>query len=374
MAKIYKTLDLFAGIGGIRRGFELTGRFTNVLSSEIDEKACETYLHLFGDDPYNDVTSEEFKQKVVATKYDVLLAGFPCQAFSIAGRKEGFKDKTRGTLFFDIADILDRTRPKAFLLENVEGLVRHKKGKTFRVILETLVIDLNYEVIGVRKSLLPDDLLYEPSSFIRNSRYFGVPQNRPRVYIVGFNRELYGDRLDQLPMQELPCKRNGEPIYRDLNELLECCAEPKYYLSQGYMDTLKRHKARHEAAGHGFGYAVVNAPGTEHPVSHAILATGGSGKERNLVYDPQDNIKGMVIKLKKTPLNNEAIRVMTPVEWGRLQGFIGYAFMRKGRDEFSFPSSVSKGEQYKQFGNSVTIPVFEILAEEMAKCLDYLNC
>jgi len=371
--KKYRTLDLFAGIGGTRIGFELTGRFETVLSAENDKKACETYLHLFGDDPYNDVTSEEFKQKVVATKYDVLLAGFPCQAFSIAGRKEGFKDKTRGTLFFDIADILDRTRPKVFLLENVQGLVRHGKGQTFKVILETLVIDLNYEVIGVRRSLIPDDLLYEPSSFVRNSRYFGVPQNRPRVYIMGFNRELYGNRLDQLPMRELPRKRAGEPIYKDLNELLERSAEARYYLSQGYMDTLKRHRARHEAKGHGFGYVVVNAPGNEHPVSYAILATGGSGKERNLVHDPQVHLKGLVVKEKRTPLNREGIRVMTPTEWGKLQGFIGYAFMRNGNDEFSFPAGVARGQQYKQLGNSVTIPVIEALAEKMAGYLDYLN-
>ena len=371
--KIYKTLDLFAGIGGTRIGFELTGRFETILSAENDKKACETYLHLFGEDPYNDVTSEEFKQKVIELKYDVLLAGFPCQAFSIAGRKEGFKDKTRGTLFFDIADILDRTRPKAFLLENVEGLVRHGKGETFKVILETLAIDLNYEVIGVKKSLIPNHLLYEPRSFIRNSRNFGVPQNRPRVYIMGFNRELYGNHLDKLPMRELPSKKTGEPIYKDLNELLERCAEPKYYLSQGYMDTLKRHRARHEAKGHGFGYVVINAPGAEQPVSNAILATGGSGKERNLVYDPQNELRGKAVKEKKTPLNKEGIRVMTPTEWGRLQGFIGYAFLKDGHDEFSFPDGVSRGQQYKQLGNSVAIPVIEVLAEKMASCLDYLN-
>ena len=371
--RTYRTLDLFAGIGGIRVGFELTGRFRAVLAAEIDEKACETYCHLFGENPHNDATSEEFKRTVTQTRYDVLLAGFPCQAFSIAGRKEGFKDKTRGTLFFDIADIMERTRPKAFLLENVEGLVRHQKGETFRTILETLVVGLRYHVIGVGRGLLPQDLVYEPRDFVRNSRDFGVPQNRPRVYVMGFDRVLYGERLDGMPVRELPRKRYGEPVYRDLNELLERGAEPQYYLSQGYVDTLKRHRARHEARGNGFGYVVVNAPHIEHPVSNAILATGGSGKERNLVYDAQDGLKSMVVKGKHTPLNSEGIRMMTPTEWARLQGFAGYAFVRNGLDEFSFPAAVSRGEQYKQLGNSVTVPVIQAMAETMASCLDYLD-
>jgi DNA (cytosine-5)-methyltransferase 1 len=370
---MYKTVDLFAGIGGIRRGFELTNRFENVLSAEIDKYACETYKHLFGEDPYNDVTSEEFKEKISSIDYDVLLAGFPCQAFSIAGKKEGFMDKTRGTLFFDIADILKRTRPKAFLLENVEGLVRHKKGETFEIILQTLVTELNYKVIGVNEGLFPGDLIYNPNDFVLNSRYFGVPQNRPRVYIIGFDRKRYGNLVDELPFKKLPQRREGEPIYKDLNDLLEFGADPEYYLSSGYLESLKEHKNRHKDKGNGYGYIVVNAKGIENPVSNAILATGGSGKERNLVYDPQDHIGGTIVKGKKTPLNNEGIRVMTPREWGKLQGFIGYAFMKDGKDEFSFPPKMSKAQQYKQFGNSVTIPVIEVLANEIAKALDFLE-
>ena len=111
MNKKYKTIDLCAGIGGIRKGFELTGCFENVLSAEIDKHAAKTYQHLYGDDPLNDLTSEEFKERVANTEYDVLLAGFPCQAFSSVGKKQGFRDKTRGTIFFDIADIISRTRP-----------------------------------------------------------------------------------------------------------------------------------------------------------------------------------------------------------------------------------------------------------------------
>ena len=369
----YKTLDLFAGIGGIRRGFELTGRFENVLSAEIDKYACQTYRHLFGDDPYADATSEDFKARVAAAKYDVILAGFPCQAFSIAGRKEGFKDKTRGTLFFDIADILERTRPKAFLLENVEGLLRHHKGQTFRTILETLTTELGYKVVCAEKSLIDGYPIYNPSDFLINSRNFGVPQNRPRVYIMGFDSRRYGDIVHELPLRALPKKRIGTPIYSDLDELLEYRAEPEYYLSEGYLLMLKRHREKHEAMGHGFGYIVVNAGDTKQPVSNAILAIGGSGRERNLIYDPQENIAGKCVKAKKTPLNKDGIRVMTPREWGKLQGFVGYAFMKNGRDEFSFPERVSRAQQYIQFGNSVTIPVIETLAGVMAECLDYLE-
>jgi len=146
----YKTIDLFCGIGGIRKGFELTNKFSNLLSAEVDKYACMTYEHLFNENPLNDVTSEEFKEKVQKLNYDVLLAGFPCQSFSIAGAKKGFKDTTRGTLFFDIADILKRTTPKAFLLENVEGLFRHDKGKQLLSICTILIDELGYKIVGVK--------------------------------------------------------------------------------------------------------------------------------------------------------------------------------------------------------------------------------
>ena len=135
---MYKTIDLFAGLGGIRKGFELTGKCENILSAEIDKFACQAYEHLYKENPFNDVTSEEFKEKCKNSNYDILLAGFPCQAFSIAGLKKGFLDTTRGTLFFDVAEIVRRSKPKAVFLENVEGLTRHDKGKTFRIILNTL--------------------------------------------------------------------------------------------------------------------------------------------------------------------------------------------------------------------------------------------
>lgn len=366
--KIYKTIDLCAGIGGIRRGYELAGCFKNVLSAEIDKNACLTYKHLYGDDPMNDITTDEFKDKVEKTKYDVLLAGFPCQAFSRAGKKEGFLDKTRGTLFFDIAEIIRRTEPKAFMLENVDNLITHEKGQTFHTILNVLVNELGYKVIGVTKDE-KGELVYDKKDFIRNSRNFGVPQNRPRVYIMGFSRKHFGDKVDGLP-NELPTERNGK-IYEDLNDLLEMNADDKYFLSSGYVETLERHKARHEGRGNGFGYRVVNLPKIEHPVSNAILATGGSGKERNLVIDPKEGIAGKVVPSKQTPLNDKGIRSMTPREWGKLQGFVNYAFIDRetGEDMFGFPDKLADGPKYKQFGNAVTIPAVEVMAGFMKKCL-----
>ena len=160
----YKMIDLFCGIGGVRKGFELTNRYTNLLSAEVDKYACQTYEHLFNENPYNDVTSEEFKEKVENLNYDVLLAGFPCQSFSSAGAKKGFEDTTRGTLFFDVADILKRTKPKSFLLENVEGLFRHDKGKTFKTIIDILVKELGYKVVGVNEN--DGVLTYDSKSFL----------------------------------------------------------------------------------------------------------------------------------------------------------------------------------------------------------------
>lgn len=371
MSKIYKTIDLCAGIGGIRRGYELAGCFRNVLSAEIDKNACLTYKHLYGEDAMNDITTEEFKKKVDDTEYDVLLAGFPCQAFSRAGKKEGFMDKTRGTLFFDIAEIISRSHPKAFMLENVDNLITHEKGQTFHTIIDVLVNDLNYKVIGVTKDE-NGKLVYDARSFVRNSKNFGVPQNRPRVYIMGFSRDYYGDSVDSLP-NTLPEKRKT-PIYNDLNDLLEMNADDKYFLSSGYVETLERHKARHEGKGNGFGYRIVNLPEIEHPISNAILATGGSGKERNLVLDPKEGVAGKVVPSKQTPLNDKGIRAMTPREWGKLQGFVNYAFLDKdGNDTFSFPEKLADGPKYKQFGNAVTIPAVEEMAKFMKKCLAQLE-
>lgn len=367
----YKTIDLCAGIGGIRKGFELTNGFENVLSAEIDESACKTYEHLFGDNPKNDLTCEKFKETVVNTDYDVLLAGFPCQAFSRVGKKLGFRDTTKGTIFFDIADIISRSNPRAVFLENVENLVSHDKGKTLETIITTLEDELRYRVIGV--SLDEDgSYLYSTKSFVRNSRYFGLPQNRPRAYIMAFSKTTYGDAVKEL-CDGLP-QKGREIISTDLNDILEPVVDDVYYMAEGYLETLKKHKEREKEKGHGFGYVVVNAEGIEHPIASTILATGGSGKERNLVYQPKDGVAGKLLPTKKTALNGEGIRVMTPTEWGRLQGFIDYAFVDEtGVDRFSFPENTTRAQQYKQFGNSVTIPVIKEMANFMLECFEKMT-
>lgn len=367
----FRTIDLCSGIGGIRRGFELTGYFHNVLSAEKDKWACKTYEHLFGDNPNHDVTSECFKLLVESTPYDVLLAGFPCQTFSRVGLGEGFENEEKGKIFHHIAEIIERTRPSAFLLENVDHLVTHDKGATFKFIIEELTLKLKYKVIGVSLDINGKPV-YTGKDFIRNSRNFGVPQNRPRTYIIGFDRERFkADLMDTLPT-EIPKERAGK-IYTDLNELLEENVEAKYYMASGYLETLKHHRARQEGRGYGFGYRVVNEESIVAPVANTLLATGGSGKERNLIFDPQEGIAGMKIKGKQTPLNSEGIRFMTPTEWGKLQGFINYAFLNKnGQECFSFPDSITDAQKYKQFGNSVTIPAIEEMAKFIAECLGIL--
>ena len=367
-----KTIDLCAGIGGMRKGFELTGAFQNVIAAEIDHFACLAYSHLFGEDAFNDLTSDEFKSKLDLISYDVLLAGFPCQTFSKAGQEEGFNDKEKGIIFSHIADIIRRTRPRAVFLENVDNLVRHDKGNTFKIIIETLEILLDYKVVGVTYDTMGQPV-YKGKDFVRNSRNFGIPQNRPRTYIMAFDRKRYGTEALLGIENHLP-EKNDWYLYEDLNELLELHAEAKYYMASGYLNTLIRHKEREHKKGNGFGYRIVNAPGIEHPIANTIMATGGSGKERNLVYDLQEGIAGLMIPGKKTPLNDKGIRVMTPREWGKLQGFINYAFLdENGVDHFSFPEEVSMVQRYKQFGNSVTIPVIETMAEYMLNCFRVLG-
>lgn len=366
-----RTIDLCAGIGGIRKGFEMTGHYENVLSAEIDRYACRTYEHLHGENPYNDLTSEEFKNHVEELEYEVLLAGFPCQTFSRAGLEEGFNDKTKGIIFNHIAEIIERTRPKGVFLENVDNLIRHDNGNTMRTIINRLELQLNYKVIGVTYDE-DGQPTYDGRDFVRNSKRFGVPQNRPRTYIMAFDRAYYGVEQTNMLPNLLP-DHNDLHIYEDLNDLLEFKAEPHYYMASGYLETLEKHKERQRANGNGFGYLIVNRPGIEHPIANTILATGGSGKERNLVFDPQDGIAGMVLPTKTTPLNSKGIRVMTPREWGKLQGFVGYAFMDDGVDGFDFPAGISNCQKYKQFGNSVTIPVIETMAEFMADCFEELG-
>lgn len=366
MNKVYKTIDLFAGIGGIRRGYEKTKRFQNVLSAEIDKYACEAYEYIYKENPYNDVTTDKFKQLVKDTEYDVLLAGFPCQSFSIAGLKEGFEDETRGTLFFDIAKILETTKPKAFMLENVEGLLKHDKGNTFKVIAKTLD-ELGYFVVGldIKNSILGKQYNIMSKNIVRTAYNFGIPQKRARVFIMGFKKK---DIPKGYTFPMLPEERKLN-LYTSLDDLIEKRVEPKFYLSQKYLDTLNKHRAKHKSNNSGFGYVVVNDK--KNPIANTIMATGGSGRERNLIrqyieeYVGLENVAG-----KKGILNSEGIRYMTPTEWGKLQGFVNYAFVENGVDKFELPSTISNTQKYKLFGNSVCIPVIESMAEYMYNRLD----
>lgn len=369
---MYRTIDLCAGIGGMRRGFELTGRCRNVLSAEIDEQAARTYEHLFGDDPRNNLMSKKFREKLGEHPYDILLAGFPCQAFSSAGLQMGFKDKEKGNVFFGIARIIEESRPKAIFLENVQNLMSHDRGQTIVRILKTLD-ELNYKIIGADFDETGEPI-FTRSSFVRNTINFGLPQNRPRVYIMAFNKEIYGDALDLLDANDLIPIETDEVIYDDVNALLEPEVPAHYYMSAGYLQTLVKHRIREHEKGNGFGYCVVNDPNRPHQFANTIMATGGSGKERNLIYQPVPEYYNMTIRGKRTPINDQGIRVMTPTEWGRLQGFIGYGFLdMNGEDHFEFPEGMSDGQKYKQFGNSVSIPVIKAMADFMKDKLDELT-
>lgn len=367
-----RMIDLCCGIGGIRRGFELAGDFENVMSAEIDKYACETYKHLFGDDANNDVKDDAFKMALRQVNYDVLLAGFPCQTFSRSGLLKGFRDTTKGTIFFEIAQIIQQTMPKVVFLENVENLVNHDEGQTFKIIINTLEKELNYHVVGVKHD--NDEITYDKNSFIRNTKNFGLPQNRPRVYIVAFSRDYYGTHVKDIP-NELP-RGGNKKIYRDLTEILEAEVSAQFFLSAGYLETLENHKARQKKNGNGFGYRIANAPGNKILIANTILATGGSGKERNLIYDPKNGEKyaGKLIAPKRTAINNKFIRTMTPTEWGKLQGFIGYGFMDENNvDHFSFPKKMSNQQKFKQLGNSVSIPVIEEMAIFIKYCVDLMT-
>ncbi len=380
MQFMYRTIDLCAGIGGIRKGFERTGHFKNVLSAEIDEYAARTYQHLFGDDPRNDLTSVEFKKKVADTRYDVLLAGFPCQPFSSVGSLEGFKDPTKGTIFFHIKQMIQKSRPKVVFLENVQNIVSHDNGNTIHVIIDSLEKKLDYKVVGVEYDE-EGDFVFEHSSFVRNTKDFGLPQNRPRAYFIAFDRKLYGDLLNAIDNSlpgELPAElANDEKLGKSLAQIIQPKVDIHYYMSFDYLETLKRHKAKQLEKGNGYGYCILNQFGAFRNNANTILATGGSGKERNLIIQkmPRASAKKIAALKKKGGLNKENVRIMTPTEWGRLQGFIDYAFVNRltGVDEFEFPDNMPEGQKYKQFGNSVSIPVIETMAYYICDVLQALN-
>ena len=388
---MYTTIDLCAGIGGIRTGFTMTGQFKNVLSAEIDADARRTYEHLYGEVPRCDLTNTKFKNEAASLGFDVMLAGFPCQTFSAVGLKAGFDDPNKGVIFDHLMNLLVRCqhaghRPKAIFLENVEYLLSHDDGKTINIILDRIAL-MRYRVVGnVHKVKMEDgteEWVGMRKAFLRNSKYFGVPQNRPRVYIMAFDERYFGDALGAIAGKELPVSGMG-PGWMDVNSILEkdvSKVDDKFYLARGYLETLERHRARHadskKKIHNGFGYVVVNDPRKDSGrcISNTILATGGSGKECNLVRQLKPGLNTTTrIHGKKTPLNNKGVRMMMPEEWGRLQGFIGYAFKDKnGNDQFSFPSGMSDAQKYKQFGNSVTIPVIKRMAEFMLECFDAMR-
>lgn len=317
-------IDLFAGIGGFRIAMQNLGGKC-VYSSEWDAQAQKTYLANYGEVPFGDITKESTKQ-YIPNNFDILCAGFPCQAFSLAGKRRGFEE-TRGTLFFDVAEILRRKKPKAFFLENVKGLMIHDKGKTLDTILNVLRNDLDY---------------YVPDPEIVNAMNFGVPQHRERIYIVGFRKDMNVKEFTY------PSPTDKTKRFIDIREEKEVSS--KYYLSTQYQNTLIEHKKRHESKGNGFGYEIIPDDG----VANAIVV-GGMGRERNIVIDhrltnftPVTNIKGEI--------NHDGWRRMTPREWARLQGFPD-----------SFIITVADASAYKQFGNSVAVPAIQATAEQIIK-------
>jgi len=334
--KIQTSIDLFAGIGGIRLGFEQAfgKNLETVFVSEWDEHAQKTYKANFSDkfDIQGDITKIA-EDDVPA--FDICLAGFPCQAFSLAGQRKGFSDDykgmARGTLFFDVARICALHKPKVIFCENVKGLTIHDKGRTFDIIKGTL------EELG--------ELGYNVYEKILNSRNFGVPQNRERIYIVAFKKEINSENF------KFPEPTKNSKCIKDIIE--EKPVSAKYYLSKVYLKTLRRHRARHEAKGHGFGYEIRDWE----DVAGAIVC-GGMGRERNLLIDKRQTDLRPVTHIKGK-INEEGVRKMTPREWARLQGY---------PDTFKLP--LSDVHLYKQLGNSVTVPVIKAIAKQIKKVLD----
>ena len=311
----YTFIDLFAGIGGMRIAYERAGGHC-VYSNEWNRYSQKTYFANFGEYPDGDIT------KVNAAdipNHDILVAGFPCQPFSIAGvskkqslgRATGFEDKTQGTLFFDVCRILKEKRPKAFMLENVKNLCSHDKGRTFKVIQESLE-ELNCKIFF---------RILDGKSY--------VPQHRERIVIVGFDQERYGKNVTfefNLPLSE------KTPVIRDI---LESDVSDKYTLSDKLWVYLQNYAAKHKAAGNGFGYGIAPLDGVSRTISARYY---------------KDGSEILIAQNGKNP------RKLTPRECARLQGF---------PDSFKIP--VSDTQAYKQFGNSVVVP----LMSEVAKLVIY---
>lgn len=312
----FKFIDLFAGIGGIRIPFGEFGGHC-LFSSEWDKFARKTYRINFGEEPdERDIATVPLNE---IPSHDILLGGFPCQPFSQAGLKLGFED-TRGTLFFNVAQIIGDKRPAAFLLENVKQLRGHDKGRTLQVILNTLRNDLNYTV----------------HVEVLAAKEFGVPQNRERIFIVGFDNERGGE----IAPFEFPAPTN-EPTR--VGDILEKSPDSKYTISDKlYAGHLKR-KEMHKEKGNGFGFSLFDE---NSPYTNTISARYYKDGSEILINQGAD----------KNP------RKLTPRECARLQGY---------PENYIIP--VSDSQAYKQFGNSVTVPVIRAIAKEMMYALEYMG-
>ena len=299
-------IDLFAGIGGIRRAFDKIGGKC-VFSSEIDKYAIQTYFANFGEIPSGDITKIDEK---TIPKFDILLAGFPCQAFSIAGKRQGFND-TRGTMFFEIQRILEYHKPKCFLLENVKGLLNHDKGKTFKTIIDILSMKLNYKVFFK----------------VLNAKDFGMPQNRERVIIVGFS--------DHLAEFKFP-----EPlgVKTKVGDILQNHVDEKYTISDRLWTSHQRRKVENIKKGNGFGYRLFDKNS-----EYTSTISARYYKDGSEILIRQDNANP---------------RKLTPREAARLQGF---------PDDFKLVCSDT--QCYKQFGNSVPTKMIEAVAVNILKSL-----
>lgn len=310
----FRFIDLFAGIGGMRIAFERAGGKC-VFSSEWNDFAKITYEANFGETPFGDITQIDERD---VPDHDILVAGFPCQPFSIAGvskknalgRSHGFLDETQGTLFFDIARIIEEKRPKAFLLENVKNLKSHDKGRTFQVIAETL------ERLG-----------YTISYTVLDGKHF-VPQHRERIFIVGFDSGLVG-RPFEFPQLPEPCRK--------VREILETRIDAKYTLTDHLWGYLQNYAEKHHAKGNGFGFGLVDLDGISRTLSARYY---------------KDGAEILIPQVGRNP------RRLTPREAARLQGF---------PEEFVIP--VSDTQAYKQFGNSVVVPLVSAVAKRIAMWL-----
>lgn len=313
-------IDLFAGMGGFRLAMQAHGGKC-VFSSEWNKYAQKTYLANFGEMPFGDITKEVTKS-YIPQSFDILCAGFPCQPFSIAGvskkkslgRETGFKDKTQGTLFFDVADIISRHRPKAFYLENVKNLMSHDKGNTFQIIKGALE-ELNYSL----HYLVMDGQTY-------------VPQHRERIMIVGFNRDIYhGKEQFAFPQQKLAT--------RSIKEILDPNVDDKYTLSDKLWSYLQNYAEKHRAKGNGFGFGMVNLNGISRTLSARYYKDGSE------ILIPQGD--GM------NP------RRLSPRECARLMGY---------PDNYRL-NQVSDVQAYRQCGNSVVVPLITAVSEQLVKTM-----